>query len=184
MSNLWLQTFTGKQVFPMDMKLDDIDLVDIAHSLSRQCRYNGHSRVFYSVAEHSTLLARHAMQRKLPLHIAKIMLLHDASEAYISDICRPLKKQLPQIKPIEQIADKLVCEKFGLIWPWPEIVHEWDQRITMDERMMLMRVHPDWECWEPLGVKIQMWSPERAELEFFHAYNDLWGGPYVPTQSA
>lgn len=53
----WLQTFTGKKIFPLNPRTEDICIADIAHSLSMQCRYNGHTKLFYSVAQHSAVMA-------------------------------------------------------------------------------------------------------------------------------
>ena len=54
----WIQTFTGKKFSPLEPRREDIDILDIAHSRSMQCRFNGHCRQFYSVAEHSVRVAR------------------------------------------------------------------------------------------------------------------------------
>src|SRR5438552_3035736 len=109
----WIQTFTGKKFFPLEPNADDICIEDIAHSLSMQCRFNGHSKQFYSVAQHSVLIASWWFGDYPKL--AKYALLHDASEAYLSDIPRPLK-QLPEFefyKKAEQLLQDLIYAKFG-----------------------------------------------------------------------
>jgi hypothetical protein len=83
----WMQTFTGRAFYPLDPRPEDIDPVDIAHALSLICRYGGHSSRFYSVAEHCVLMS-HAVA---PEH-ALWALLHDATEAYLGDMIRPLKR--------------------------------------------------------------------------------------------
>ncbi len=132
---LWITTFTGKHVNPMHLEEEDIDIVDIAHSLSLQCRFLGHCKEFYSVAEHSILVAdivHKELYGKLPrmgvvtsLHSITqeyldnsclTALLHDAAEAYIGDIARPIKhshifKYIPEIE--QQILGK-IGNKFGL----------------------------------------------------------------------
>src|SRR5665213_153577 len=82
----WMQTYTGKQYWPCDPRPEEVFIIDIAHALSQMCRYSGHCIHFYSVAEHSVLLSRYAST----LETKKWSLLHDASEAYITDIIRPV----------------------------------------------------------------------------------------------
>src|SRR5271156_4912831 len=80
----WIQTFTGKKFYPFNPKPQDIDIRDIAHALSNICRFTGHTKRFYSVAEHSRNVAK-----LVPAHMKLQALLHDASEAYLCDIARP-----------------------------------------------------------------------------------------------
>lgn len=82
----WIQTFTGKKVFPLAMTTDMVDIKDIAHALSLKCRFTGHCRTFYSVAEHSMRVAE-LVRPELKL----AALLHDAAEAYLPDFARPIK---------------------------------------------------------------------------------------------
>ena len=97
----WIETFTGKEFYFLDPTPDSIDIRDIAHSLAFTCRYTGHSRRFYSVAEHSVLVSYLAVD---PL----AGLLHDASEAYITDIASPIKPHLANYKELEdKIMDKI-----------------------------------------------------------------------------
>lgn len=96
-SNDWLQTFTNQAFFPNDPGSLYISKYDIAHSLAMQCRYNGHTKIFYSVAEHSVLVS-HAV----PEEDALWGLLHDAPEAYIGDMIRPLKKLVPAFREMDE----------------------------------------------------------------------------------
>lgn len=89
MGNEWIQTFTGKKVFPLDIRAQQICIQDIAHALSLKCRFGGHCRTFYSVAEHSIRVSR-----IVPKHLKLIALLHDAAEAYLPDVCAPIKSLL------------------------------------------------------------------------------------------
>jgi uncharacterized protein len=84
-----MQTYTGLAFWPLDPRPDEIRLVDIAHALSKLCRYGGQCLSFYSVAEHSLLVAS-----KAPDHLKLVALMHDASEAYLLDIPRPIKRHL------------------------------------------------------------------------------------------
>jgi hypothetical protein len=107
-----IRTYTGKYVNPLDMNPDDIDIQDIAHALSMQCRFGGHTKSFYSVAQHSLACAN-----LIGPMFAKDALLHDASEAYLMDIPTPIKANLTNYKAIEfQLMEKIAA-KFGFAWP-------------------------------------------------------------------
>ena len=109
-----MNTFTGKKIDPMEITPDDIDERDIAHALSLVCRGCGHLRRFYSVAQHSVNCAREALARGLSQRTALACLLHDASEAYIADIIRPIKEHLPDYARIETMIMDAVFARFGL----------------------------------------------------------------------
>jgi uncharacterized protein len=85
----WIQTVTGKQFWPMDAQPEEVDIEDIAHALSLPCRFNGHCKQFYSVAEHSIHVSRVVSNEN-----AARGLLHDAAEAYLSYIPQPVKREL------------------------------------------------------------------------------------------
>jgi uncharacterized protein len=125
----WLQTYSGKCFWPLDPRPEEVDIYDIAHSLSMTCRYSGHCKEFYSVAEHSILLSRVVSPQN-----AMWALLHDAAEAYSSDIPRPLKKSLPDWKIMEKRIMDAVCIKFSLPLEEPEEVRYYDLAITSDEK--------------------------------------------------
>src|SRR5690606_29748913 len=92
----WMQTFTGRRFWPLDPRPDEICIEDIAHALSMQCRYAGHCLSFYSVAEHSVLLSQHVAEP-----FRRWALLHDASEAYLVDVPRPIKGDLSNYRAVE-----------------------------------------------------------------------------------
>lgn len=99
----WMITFTGRKYWPLDPRADEVCIDDIATALAHQGRYNGHGRHFYSVAQHSAELARWFMA-KGDHPLARWALLHDAAEAYVGDVIRPLKKFLPGFAEIERLA--------------------------------------------------------------------------------
>ena len=112
--NVFITTFTGKRFYFFNVTPDDIDIEDIIHSLSNACRYNGHCNRFYSVAEHSLLTAAIA-----PSEYVLEALLHDAAEAYITDIPRPLKQLLNEytdglISNMEEHIMTAIHSKFGI----------------------------------------------------------------------
>ena len=96
----YIQTYTGRLVNPFDIKEGDISIEDIAHSLSMQCRFNGNTNKFYSVAEHSINVS--LILSSMPAKTQLLGLLHDATEAYLSDIPTPVKKYLPDYLSIEE----------------------------------------------------------------------------------
>ena len=109
-----MTTYSGKQFDPLQIELNDISMEDIAHALCMICRGGGHLRNFYSVGQHSVNCANEAKARGLSDRIVLACLLHDASEAYISDIIRPVKEQISEYKVYEdRIMDK-IWEKYGL----------------------------------------------------------------------
>ena len=101
----WIQTFTGRKVYPLALKPSDVCVEDIAHALSMKCRFNGHCREFYSVAEHSTRVAM-----ILPKGKQVFGLLHDAAEAYLPDVCAPIKSAV-------YVANTKVKDQFNAIAP-------------------------------------------------------------------
>jgi len=171
----WMETFTGRRFWPLDPRAEDVSIEDIAHALSLLTRYGGHCTRFYSVAEHCVLLARAA-----PPEAALWLLLHDASEAYLSDMVRPLKRHMPEYRAAEDRVTRAVYQAFRLDPEMqPDAVKDLDCRIVMDERAQAMT--PTGDTWnyggarEPLGVTLQFWPPERAEREFLALYSELTG---------
>lgn len=169
----FIQTYTGRKFWPMDPRADEVFIEDIAHSLAMQCRFAGHCHRFYSVAEHSVLMARHL--RWEGVDVALWALLHDASESYLVDVPRPVKPYLPGYKEAEAKVMAAVCERFALAAEMPAVVHEADGRIIADE---LENMAPmEWQAKhdDPLGVNIRCWSPEKAEVEFLATFDALTG---------
>ena len=163
----WMQTYTGLQFWPLDPRPSEISITQLAPALSLLCRYGRHTTRFYSVAEHCCHVHDFASpQNKL------WALLHDASEAYIADIIRPIKPYLPGYKDAERKVMRAVCERFGLYPEEPVEVSVLDKRILGDEAAQVMS-HPP-EKWyyigEPLHVTIQGWLPAQAEAEFLDRF--------------
>lgn len=167
----WMQTYTGRQFWPLDPDPAAIFIEDIAHSLSLTCRYAGHVRRFYSVAEHSVHLAMHADEPD-----RRWALLHDASEAYIVDVPRPLKPFLPGYREAEAAVMLAVCERFGLPLEMPAGVKDLDDRILVDERAALMApCDVDWNLRGPaVGALIDGWAPVEAEYAFLALFDLLF----------
>lgn len=163
---------SGRQFWPLDPRPDEIDIEDIARALSHICRYGGHCRKFYSVAEHSLLVSHF-----VPSEHAMTGLLHDAAEAYLGDIPRPLKKQpvMDGWFVAEQQLEAAIAERFGVTMPMPASVKEIDDRIILDEWEQLM---PAFDAdigvsGEPVGARISCLVPDRARDLFLDRYRAL-----------
>lgn len=109
-----ITTYSKLEFWPLDPRKSEILPMDIAHALSMLCRANGHYSHFYSVAQHSIYCSMEAEVRGLSKEIQLASLLHDASEAYISDITRPVKSLLPKYLEIEDQLQNFIYKCFGL----------------------------------------------------------------------
>lgn len=107
-----IMTRSHKMFDPLNPNVSLIDITDIAHSLAMLCRANGHFRSFYSVGMHCVNCAREAMARGYSRKVQLACLLHDGSEAYLSDVTRPVKQELPKYKEIEEPLQNTIWEKF------------------------------------------------------------------------
>jgi uncharacterized protein len=168
----WMQTFTGARFYPMDPRADEINPHDIAHALSLLCRYGGHVSRFYSVAEHCVLMS----EAVAPEH-ALAALLHDATEAYVVDVPRPLKHYLPEYRVIEGRVWQAICAHFELDQVLPSEVKDADNRILLTERDVLMpNTRYSWSVdgMSPLPVRIEGWMPGDAEQRYADRLADLW----------
>lgn len=170
----WIQTAMGRQFWPMDPRPDEVFIDDIAHALSMLCRFGGHCLRFYSVAEHCVLMSRVA-----PAQFKMWALLHDATEAYLVDVPRPLKPFLLGYGEAEDKIMRAISFRFNLHLGMPPVVKQLDRAILMDERLQNMTgTHFAWSTdGDPLGVQLQFWSPERARVEFLATFEMLGGRP-------
>jgi hypothetical protein len=172
----WMQTATGKAFWPLDPRPEEVDIVDIASALSKICRYGGHCERFYSVAEHSVHVA-YAVAPQLRLKA----LLHDAPEAYLGDVIRPLKRFLINYDKYEQRVADAIATHFGLDNLSDLSIKEADGNIILDEHDQAMRRGPAWTNpeWgvgrEPLGVDLEFWKPDVAKERFTEAFLDFGG---------
>ncbi len=107
-----IRTYTGIRFNPLDPDPNLIDMVDISHALSLLCRANGHFKTFYSVGQHSINCMMEAAARGYSKKVQFACLLHDASEAYLSDVTRPVKQQMPIYKAIEKPLQEAIWTKY------------------------------------------------------------------------
>lgn len=170
----WGQSFSGIKFWPLDPRPEEINIIDIAHALSLVCRYNGHSRFHYSVAQHSVLVAS-VVPRELRLEA----LMHDASEAYVCDIPRTFKAQLTGYKQIEDKMMNVIATKYGFTLPLSDEVKEADKRMLVTEKKIVMAKGPCWEMektYEPYrNVIIDSISPLQAEKLFLETFLNIVG---------
>lgn len=179
----WIQTFSGRKFYPLNPSPGDVRIDDIARALSMMCRYNGHVARFYSVAEHSVRVSRIVYERTGDTQLALWGLLHDASEAYLNDITRPVKHQpaLAEYRRIEKLLQATICKMFGLPEQEPIAVTEVDYEILGTEAYQLKQpIHPDWAKASPTGtlpaplpIGPLGWSPALAEGAFLHQFRKL-----------
>lgn len=142
MNPTWIQTYTGRKFDPTNPEPEDVDIVDIAHALANNCRFTGHTHKHYSVGQHS-VLGSYIVPPEYALHF----LLHDASEAYLSDISKPVKRVLPDYREMEWKVQWAIMEKFGLNGKLPGVVKLVDSLMCFTEKRDLMGKEPaDWGC--------------------------------------
>lgn len=168
----WINTYSGRQFWPLAPRVVDVDIEDIAHALSLQCRFTGHVREFYSVAQHCCLVAE-----RVPKEDRLWALLHDAPEAYLIDLARPVKLA-PELKGYRDAEDRLmaiIAERFGLIGECPTSVKDADMRMLMTEAHALMKMHPQWLVDAPWTAYddggITPWSPRKAREIFLYQFD-------------
>jgi hypothetical protein len=144
----FLGTYIGKQFWPLDPKPEEINLMDIAHALSNICRFNGHTNRFYSVAEHSLNVAKRLRDNNSFPSTILFGLLHDASEAYVCDIPRPLKRFIQGYKEIEENVQQAVYKALRLGYPEPcqkATIDAADRYLLAVESRELMRRTENWD---------------------------------------
>lgn len=169
----WIRTYTGRAFWPLDPKPEDVHLMDICHALSMEPRYGGHADFHYSVAQHCVLLHDYLKGIGAPLHWLRFALLHDASEAYLKDIPRPLKAFLPEYHAIEERVTEVIEAKFGIFLTAEDrrVFKELDSRITVDEQAAMFSASLPLPSaiahLKPLGVQIYRRPPESIRNDFY-----------------
>jgi len=147
----------------------DFTIEDIAHGLSLTCRFAGQCQRFYSVAQHS-------------VHVSEIVqpqdafagLMHDAAEAFVGDVSKPLKGMLPQYKEIERRVERAIFRRFGIAFV-PETVKEADRIMLSTEQRQLMANRDEWsDRRPPLSFEIPVWSAEEAKARFLARFQELY----------
>lgn len=141
-----MTTYTGLTFYPLDPQIEDVSTRDIAHSLALLCRANGHYRHFYSVGQHCLNCANEAKLRGYSKRIQLGCLLHDASEAYISDITRPVKHALDEYLEIENSLQRFLYAVYGLSDLTEEehvLIADIDDEMLEEEKGRLLKSHEE-----------------------------------------
>lgn len=182
----YIQTYTRRAVRLVDPNPDSIAIEDIAHALARTCRFGGHSRTFYSVAEHSIHVMRFVRSvHKLGTGAQKAALLHDAAEAYLGDVVKPLKVVLGDAyRELERGFERAIGERFGVDFESHRAsTRDGDLRCLMSEAEQLLPGGPhkaDGGHWPNLpgwsGCLTASWDPAIAEARFLAAADALGVG--------
>lgn len=168
----WVITYSGKRFNILDPNPADVKIEDIACALARQARFNGHTRFFYSVGQHSCLGAEISPTKEIALH----MLFHDATEAYVGDLVSPVKALLPDFEIIESRIHWAISQAFNLEYPLPKVVKQIDRRLLATEVRDL--ITKDLQSWsigedEPFDFPIIPWPPEVTEARFLEIAKSL-----------
>lgn len=197
----WIQTYTGRKFYPLEPDAADVNIEDIAHALAMKCRFNGHVKQFYSVAQHSVLMARHIKPTKTKVstfYLKMWALLHDAGEAYLADIPRPVKPYtriatghyFNDTVPFGDVEEQLRNTIFEVVAPKlhntkePSIVKEFDLRILVNEAYSLMNLNAvNRSTWGALmGVErvteiglINGWTWQESKMAFMEYFTFLKG---------
>jgi uncharacterized protein len=162
----------------LELEQNEFSVSDIAHALSHLCRYTGHTRRFYSVAQHSFMVSM-----IVPPEHALAGLLHDAAEAFLGDVSKPLKDLLPDYQALEKRVEASVFARFGLPAELPECVKTADRVMLATEQRDLMPAHDDtWATTkgvQPLAMSIEPWNPDVARATFTRRFLQLYVGAHA-----
>lgn len=168
----WVITLSGKRFNILKPDPEAVKIEDIACSLARQARFNGHTRFFYSVGQHSVLGAEVAPTKDIALQ----MLFHDATEAYIGDLVSPVKALCPDFELIESRIHWAISQKLNLEFPLPKVVKQIDRRLLATEvRDLITKDLASWNIGEdePFDFPIIPWPPEVTEARFLEFARNL-----------
>lgn len=170
----WIVTYMGHKFWPLDPLPSEVDIGDIAHALANICRFGGHCREFYSVAQHSVLVAEQFHYSPNAL----CALLHDGAEAYCGDMVRPLKWSLPEFVAAERLLWSTIARRFTLPAELPEIVKRVDNRMLVTEKrdLILNAARHRWgleDHFAPYDFTIEPWPAGVARERFLKLFTAL-----------
>lgn len=172
----WICTQSGGRFDIFDPKPEAVSIEDIAHALAMNCRYNGHTDRFYSVAEHCVVATIYCEPQ-----FAMDVLLHDAAEAYLSDIPSPIKQRWPEFSAHEDVVLRTIFEGLGVPWMSAEArahIKSVDKRMLATEKPQLLpNAQDDWDCLvgvEPYRHRLICLGPRHAKNAYIHRFAELW----------
>src|SRR5579859_6023200 len=176
----YLQTVSGRWVNPFDPDPAQIDIGDIARALANQCRFGGHCRPFYSVAQHSVHVSELVEERDGDVEDVFAALMHDAGEAYLGDMPHPIKHRSPlgaAFREAERHLERAIRERFRIKAEVPGLKPA-DRALLATERRAFSAETwhwPELDGIEPLAIELRAWSPDEAERAFTRRYAELQG---------
>lgn len=174
----YLQTVSGRWVNPFDPDPEQIELADIARALANQCRFGGHCRTFYSVAQHCVLVSELIEADGGSIEDALAALMHDAAEAYLGDLPHPIKHRSQlgaAFIEAEQPLERVIRGRFSIADP-SAAVKRIDRALLATERRVFSaeRWHwPELSGVVPLDLELQAWSPNEAAEAFLRRFEAL-----------
>ena len=183
----WVETFSGLRFYALDPRENEISIIDIAHSQSLMCRFNGQSKFFYSIASHSIVVKKLLEYMNAPLIVQLQGLLHDASEAYICDIPTPIKGALTNYHDIEAKIMDVIFKKYNIPNRWNHnfLVKKCDYLSLLLEANILMPNHTGWADRDT-AISDNLWNygnglimdrlgkkHDETETEFLEIFNTL-----------
>ncbi len=178
----WITTYTGRRFSPLYPNPNDVDIEDIAHALSNICRFGGHTKEFYSVAQHSFYVAEwvadwlKTTNRYWKAHVVAQALLHDAPEAYMGDVVTPIKVTMGDYKKAETVLMETIFEGLGILVPVRggevcQAIKKIDLSMFLTEYIQLFQgakpyveVPEGVEPWHELDI--YCWTPDEAKKNF------------------
>ena len=170
----YVSTFLGNRFYPLEPRIDQVAIEDIAHGLAYQCRFNGQTQEFYSVAQHSLVVSS-----LVPTDLRLAALLHDAAEAYLGDMVKPLKVLLPAFASIEEQVTAIIAEAFDVDFSDYAPIKRADLIALATEKRDLMPHSAErWAYLDnirPLPERIVTMSPAQAKQEFLQQFAHLGG---------
>jgi hypothetical protein len=180
----YIQTVSGRRFNPLEPDPAEIDLGDIARALSNQCRFGGHARSYYSVAQHSCLVSDLVEEQGGDRAAALWALLHDASEAYTGDFPLPIKVNVPGLQAFDRDVELTVRRALKIdsfeTWRWAT-VKKYDTIALHVEAFYLFNNPPAWVDTKIASLyddyrPAKCWKPRKAERKFLAAYEELRHG--------
>ena len=188
MGDDWIQTYTGRRFHPLQPRPEMVCIEDIAHALALKCRWTGHARSFYSIAEHSV---RVSWAIRSDRQTVLFGLLHDAAEAYLADVARPVKRHLHTALPDDHLVSfaeaeerllAVIHQALGL--PAIETIPGAARAVRLADDVLLATEARDLmggiEGWEwtpprPLDEGIETWTWQESERRFLERWEELRG---------
>lgn len=171
----YCSTFLGNRFYPLECRITKIDIEDIANGLAYQCRFNGQTNRFFSVAEHSLIVSA-----LVPDELKFAALMHDAGEAYLGDWVKPIKILFPELNALEEGVTNLIVEEFGLDFSnYAPIKRADNISLATEKRDLMPNSTEDWSYLDGVPALARPLNPMDAAtakvlfLQEYHRLNEL-----------